>query len=580
MATLTRDQFQLLGGYSNGPLTSQNVSGNNWEASQFTPSVTGNLNKIYVSVRKVGTPGGDLVVHIRAVSSSVPTGSDLASQNITAASITTEGMITVTFSSPPALTSGTTYTVLFSCADGLGGSPSATNCYKIVWGGADYNSASLSDSKSTDGGSTWSTVHTRQCVFMTEMSVAVATPGCDQFCLNGSQNPVTVSFSPAWYAQTFTPSVTGPLPKIVIYIYRDNVTFSPTTIEFDIQGVDGSNHPNGSNIASQTITISTLATTDAGSKYTLTFSSPPTLTASTPYALVMKTSGLDGTHRIYFSCQDGPNNYSGGSYWRSTNSGTTWNTNSLDSNADWLFASYATEVTTTSQTINSNATVRITSTQTIDSDAFCGHRTLKTIDSDSQVAIVTSHTINSGATVKVTQIKTINSDAVVYLVTTQTIDAISTVQATATKTIDAVAFCGQETSRTIQASAWVGVIQTVTIDSSAFCGQESTKIISSDTDLYLVTSQTVDSDSVVYITTTQTIDSDSNVLLPTTRVISADAFCGQETSQTIDAAAHMLATTLQSISANAQLMLVRTQTVTSSAIMIVGEPNVKLYMVE
>ena len=52
------------------------------------------------------------------------------------------------------------------------------------------------------------------------------------------------------------------------------------------------------------------------------------------------------------------------------------------------------------------------------------------------------------------------------------------------------------------------------------------------------------------------------------------------TTKSIDAAADIAGTTVQSINAQAQIIQVKTTQITSSAVIITGEPNVKLYMVE
>jgi len=496
MPTLKNDQQQIYCLFNANPLTY--ISGNNWLAQIFTPSVSGNLNKITISVDKIGTPGGDAVVQIRTTSGGTPTGTVLASQAIIQSSVPDRGKLVFTFNSPPALTNGTKYAIVFYNDDGLGGSPSTTNYYRPGWtsSGLDFYGSGTTSYTSTDGGSTWSAYSSQDMAFVTEMDTAPVSPGLDQFSFCKDTGEFVTS-NTTYVAQTFTPSVSAKLKQLKLHVQRiDGQTTGNVTVH--IQGVDGSNKPNGSDLASQTIPDTSLPST-GNYPYTFTFSSPPTLTLGTMYAIVVKFPNAANPTARYslnvFPATDADFYATLGREWKSTDSGSTWGNGTYGANSDIGFCTFMEEPVTTTKTINSAATIQITINRLLQSDAFCGQETLKTIDSDGKVIIVS------------------------------------------TKTIQSDAFCGQESNQTIQSDVSIGTTETKTIQSDAFCGQETIQTIDADGHIKTTSSKTLSSDASVFITTIQTVNALCHILAYISRNISAASAISLAHEETIDSLA-------------------------------------------
>ncbi len=98
-----------MGNISGGVITSTKFGG-----QTFTPVITGTLHAVDVNLFCSGCTGTtpNLTVSIRATSSSLPTGADLASATIAGFNNGSAAFYTVTFASPPTLTSGTMYAIV------------------------------------------------------------------------------------------------------------------------------------------------------------------------------------------------------------------------------------------------------------------------------------------------------------------------------------------------------------------------------------------------------------------------------------------------------------------------------------
>src|SRR5207253_4939318 len=85
-----------------------------WKAQGFTPSVTGTLQKADINLFCSGCTGTapNLTLSVRATSSGVPTGADLASTTLTGNASGASSYFSGTFSSPPTLTAGTVYALV------------------------------------------------------------------------------------------------------------------------------------------------------------------------------------------------------------------------------------------------------------------------------------------------------------------------------------------------------------------------------------------------------------------------------------------------------------------------------------
>lgn len=469
MATLTRDQLQLKGIYNSFSFFLQDISGNTQLAQTFIPSVTGNLNKVSIVARKTGTPSGDLVIEIRTTSGGSPTATVLATQNVTVGSVVDKGITTFTFSSPPALTSGTKYAICVHNADGLGGSPSATNYYSLLVSGSgeDYYGSGINLYYSSDGGSSWNAQDVTDFAFATEMSVATAGPGLDQFSFVSS-NGEFITSNTTEIAQTFVPSVNGNLNKIKLHINRiDGQTGGNVT--FEIKAVDGSNKPTGSALATQNVTDSSIPSAASNSALTVTFGTAPTLVSGTTYAIVVSFPNANGSARynLFVLAGTDANMYTSGRQWKSTDTGSTWGDGVFGANSDMGFATFMDEIATATQTISSNATVQTTSTQTIFSDAFAGQVSTQTVNSNATVGGTSTQTINSGGFVGSTTTQTVNSAATIQATVTQTVNTDAKVQATSTQNINSNANVLTTTSQYIAANAAISIPITQTILSGA-----------------------------------------------------------------------------------------------------------------
>lgn len=487
MATLSRDQYSI---HAQDELA-HNIYVDNWAGQTFTPSVTGNLNKISFCVKKGNTTSTDLEVAIRATSGGQPTGADLALETIAFGGLSTSNLVRldVTFSSPVALTSGVMYAVVIRSSGGTIAGP----FYRVYTStsGSAYSGGNFV--RSSDGGSSWFTDTTRDLAFVTEMSTAVATPGIDRFAFGGrfgSGADRVEDTGIVYRAQTFTPSVTAQIDSVLVRIDRRNGQVGGS-VTFEIQGVDGSFKPDGVAISSVTTILDTaLPNLTDNNPVIATFTTKPTLTSGTQYALVIKFLNVvagSATYNVHHTAST--DQYSGGQHWISLDSGATYNANA--SAQDIAFATFMLEPTVTSQTILSDATVEITTEQTIFSDAFHG--------------AITSQTILSDATVFIESEQNILSDA----------------------------FHGQETSQTIFSDASIGVIQTVTIFSDAFVGQETNQTIFSDAIVFITTEETILSAATILVTSLQTILSSANISASVVQTINANASVAMTTTQTI-----------------------------------------------
>jgi hypothetical protein len=127
-----------------------------------------------------------------------------------------------------------------------------------------------------------------------------------------------------WGGQTFTPSVTGQLVKADINLFCSGCTGTTPNLTLSLRATSG-NLPTGADLASATITG---FSSGAAVYYTGTFSSPPTLTAGTKYALVIRptVNPSPGTYALTRSGTStaGSDVYAGGTRVAGATSGTVW----------------------------------------------------------------------------------------------------------------------------------------------------------------------------------------------------------------------------------------------------------------
>jgi hypothetical protein len=94
----------------------------------FIPAISGNLTKVDINLFCAGCSGTDtpVTVEIRTTSGGLPTATVLASTTIPGFSLANPAFYTATFSSPPALTAGTSYAIMTRVTSARAGSYNAT----------------------------------------------------------------------------------------------------------------------------------------------------------------------------------------------------------------------------------------------------------------------------------------------------------------------------------------------------------------------------------------------------------------------------------------------------------------------
>ncbi|HEY3040913.1 MAG TPA: C25 family cysteine peptidase, partial [Pyrinomonadaceae bacterium] len=124
-----------------------------------------------------------------------------------------------------------------------------------------------------------------------------------------------------WAGQTFTVGVTGTLERADINLFCSGCTGTAPNLTLSVRATSGG-LPTGADLASTTLTGNP---SGAASYFSGTFSIPPSLTAGTQYALVVRpvSNPSAGTYAITVS-SSGSNPYANGERVASNNSGTSW----------------------------------------------------------------------------------------------------------------------------------------------------------------------------------------------------------------------------------------------------------------
>ena len=127
-----------------------------------------------------------------------------------------------------------------------------------------------------------------------------------------------------WGGQTFTPATTGLLTKVDINLFCSGCTGTTPNLTLSLRATSGG-LPTGADIASATITG---FSSGAAAFYTATFGTPPTLTAGTQYAIVIRptVNPSPGTYALTRSgtATAGSDVYPGGTRVAGATSGTVW----------------------------------------------------------------------------------------------------------------------------------------------------------------------------------------------------------------------------------------------------------------
>jgi hypothetical protein len=127
-----------------------------------------------------------------------------------------------------------------------------------------------------------------------------------------------------WGGQTFTPSVTGQLTKVDVNLFCSGCTGTTPDLTLSVRATSGG-LPTGADLVSATIAG---FSSGAGGYYTATFASPPTVTAGTQYAFVVRPTANPslGTYALTRSGSStaGSDVYPGGTRVSGATSGTVW----------------------------------------------------------------------------------------------------------------------------------------------------------------------------------------------------------------------------------------------------------------
>lgn len=144
-----------------------------------------------------------------------------------------------------------------------------------------------------------------------------------------------------WAGQTFVPAVSGKLMRVDLALFCSGCTGTTSNITVSIRATSGS-VPTGADLAVTTAGFST----SEGGYFSATFSSPPTLTAGTKYAIVFRAANSisAGTYAFFCSCSSngssGTNPYTAGQFVTSSNSGGAWSADTTAGGRDAGFRTY------------------------------------------------------------------------------------------------------------------------------------------------------------------------------------------------------------------------------------------------
>jgi hypothetical protein len=154
--------------------------------------------------------------------------------------------------------------------------------------------------------------------------ITITKPSLDQQNTTVGTNGVGITIA-TYGGQTFTPALTGNLKKVDINLFCSGCTGTTPNLTLSLRNTI-TGLPTGADLASAT--ISGFSGGGAASFFTATFASPPTLTAGTQYALVIRpiTNPSPGTYALTRSGTStlGANVYAGGTRVAGTSSGTVW----------------------------------------------------------------------------------------------------------------------------------------------------------------------------------------------------------------------------------------------------------------
>lgn len=148
--------------------------------------------------------------------------------------------------------------------------------------------------------------------------------------------------SDVWQAQTFTITEEHDITKVNLRLRKSSGgTAGDLTIE--IQGVDGSNKPDGVTLVSGTTDSNVFTDASNGLFYEISFNSTTTLIQDATYSIVAKLLGGDTNNRVYWKVDSEDPLYGGGARNYTSDGGSSWTTQVLQ---DFMFEEYGAEYPT------------------------------------------------------------------------------------------------------------------------------------------------------------------------------------------------------------------------------------------
>lgn len=137
-------------------------------------------------------------------------------------------------------------------------------------------------------------------------------------------------------ASTFLTTSAYTLSMVELLMYREG---TPPNITLEIHGVDISEYPDNSSIATCSVDISGITTNSAGEWVQCVLTVPVALSNATKYGIVVGDGWTDASNRFRWLQQTGLDNYAdGGKYYAST--GENW----APSNYDMTWRTYSSSV--------------------------------------------------------------------------------------------------------------------------------------------------------------------------------------------------------------------------------------------
>jgi hypothetical protein len=137
---------------------------------------------------------------------------------------------------------------------------------------------------------------------------------------NHTGNSSDIIYGSFWHSQTFTPVTSHTITAVKLNMAGVG-TLTGLTLNVGIRATDTNGKPTGSNLASGSLSASSI--TSGYSIYTITLGSGYYLTAGKKYAIIMSLPGGTTSNRVNYKVST-TNVDSGGNCGYSTNSGSTW----------------------------------------------------------------------------------------------------------------------------------------------------------------------------------------------------------------------------------------------------------------